>query len=189
MPTSDPFAPDSRFQAPGPKVAQDTDRTLPIRTPSGFVLENGARPGPLAELADRGELPADWYKRSLAAYLHGLGQTAEQCARGAGVSVRTFHRWKSDETWAVFRQCSEDLWLVDVLEAARLAVLRAIAEGDTGLAMKVLERKVPGLADRTAGSVPQGAGPSVGVFVGLPPADTGSRADGTLIELPAPEDR
>lgn len=173
---------------------QNSPDTLPgsttgsvVRTPSGFELQNGSRPHALSALSESGDLPRDWYKWSLGAYLIGLGHSQASAAKSVGVSERTLFRWTKDERWAVFRQCSEELWLVDVYEAARLAVMRKVAEGDTDLAMRILERKLPGLAPAVPGA--PGAPIQAGVVINLPPADQGSRAVETLIEIPPPEDR
>lgn len=158
-----------------------------ITTPTGFELQNGSRPHALSSLASAGDLPRDWFKWSLGAYLRSLGHSQGDAARAVGVGERTLRRWETDPRWAVFRQCSEELWLQDVYEVARLAVMRKIAEGDAELAMRILERKLPGLAPVAPGA--PGAPIQAGVVINLPAADQGSRADGTLIEIPPPSER
>ena len=163
---------------PGPRLGsvhqgQSVNRAQPFESDPGS--------GPLSDLVERGECPADWYKWSQAAYLRGLGWTWTALAKAVGVSERTVHRWKDDERWPVFVQHSEELWLSDVYQAARLRVLRALAT-DTPealrLAERILEGKLPGMAQANGnggGALP--AGVNVGVVVGLPAADQGSRGE------------
>jgi hypothetical protein len=130
---------------------------------------------------ERGEVPRDWYKWAQAAYLLSLTWSVKAAASAVGVGERTLWRWKADPRWDVFRQSAGELWALDVVEAARLAVLRALARDDATsvrLAERILADKLPGLAPQATGNgSPTAPGVSVGVVVGLPPQDTGSRGE------------
>ena len=148
-------------------------------------FESDPSSGPLAALVERGECPSDWYKWSQAAYLYQLWANSKKVARAVGVSERTLYNWRHDARWPVFMDHSEELWLSDVYQAARLRVLRALAE-DTPhsqrLAERILEGRLPGLSQQQSGngqSLPGGV--NVGVVVGLPAQDTGDRG-GVIVD-------
>jgi hypothetical protein len=88
-------------------------------------------------------------------------------------------RWKDDERWRVFERQAGELWLSDVYQAARLRVLRALGT-DTPESLKLSERilggELPGLS-HSESSNGDGVAPrvNVGVVVGLPAQDVGSR--------------
>jgi len=80
------------------------------------------------------------------AYLRTLGSTQEEAALAAGVDRRTVQRWEGSSWWPEVRREAADRWLSGVVGRARHALLRALAEPDGNLALKVLERTVPQLA-------------------------------------------
>ena len=80
------------------------------------------------------------------AYLRTLGSTQGEAALAAGVDRRTVQRWEGSSWWPEVRREAADRWLSGVVGRARHALLRALAEPDGNLALKVLERTVPQLA-------------------------------------------
>ena len=80
------------------------------------------------------------------AYLRTLGSTQEEAALAAGVDRRTVQRWEGSSWWPEVRREAADRWLSGVVGRARHALLRALAEPDGNLALKVLERTIPQLA-------------------------------------------
>ena len=80
------------------------------------------------------------------AYLRTLGSTQEEAALAAGVDRRTVQRWEGSSWWPEVLYEASNRWLSGVVGRARHALLRALAEPDGHLALKVLERTVPQLA-------------------------------------------
>ena len=80
------------------------------------------------------------------AYLRTLGSTQEEAALAAGVDRRTVQRWEGSAWWPEVLYEASNRWLSGVVGRARHALLRALAEPDGHLALKVLERTVPQLA-------------------------------------------
>lgn len=91
--------------------------------------------------------PTQWDKRVAAAYLRVLGATQIDAASGVGVCEKTIHNWEHHESWPEAREEARCRWLVDVVDAARMRLLKALKDlTDGALALKVLERMDPELA-------------------------------------------
>ncbi len=81
-----------------------------------------------------------WPKRVAAAYLRMMGASQELAAKSVGRSERTIRLWESEPTWSQAREEARDLWVGDLEDSSRKAVLECIRGGDGDLALKVLER-------------------------------------------------
>ena len=81
-----------------------------------------------------------WMKRVSAAYLRMLGATQIDAAKAVGRNARTIREWEAHETWPAAREAARRLWLVDLSDASRHALLQTIRGGNGDLALKVLER-------------------------------------------------
>ena len=101
---------------------------------------------PMSQSADPVRGPRDRETALSVAYLRRLGSTQEEAALAAGVDRRTVQRWEGSTWWPEVMQAACDRWLKGVVGLARHAQMKALAEPDGNLALKVLERTVPQLA-------------------------------------------
>ena len=101
---------------------------------------------PMSQSADPVRGPRDREAALSVAYLRTLGSTQEEAALAAGVDRRTVQRWEGSSWWPEVLYEASNRWLSGVVGRARHALLRALAEPDGHLALKVLERTVPQLA-------------------------------------------
>lgn len=94
------------------------------------------------------DLPPNWHKWLMAAYMRQLGATQEEAASAAGVCERTIRNWEARaDLWDLAVQQSRKLWANEVTAAARARVLAAIrSEQDTDTARWWLERTDEDLA-------------------------------------------
>ena len=101
---------------------------------------------PMSQSTDPVSGPRDRETALSVAYLRTLGSTQEEAALAAGVDRRTVQRWEGSSWWPEVLYEASNRWLSGVVGRARHALLRALAEPDGHLALKVLERTVPQLA-------------------------------------------
>ena len=67
----------------------------------------------------------------------------------AAATFTTRRRWEGEPTWPEAREQARRLWVDEVADASRLAVLNAVNEGNADLAFRILERIEPALAPST----------------------------------------
>jgi len=94
------------------------------------------------------ELPGNWPKWLMAAYIRHMGGSQEQAAAAAGVCARTVRTWENEkpDLWKRAREEARQLWASDMDGAARARVLTAVRdEDDTQTAKWWLERTDSGL--------------------------------------------
>ncbi len=88
-----------------------------------------------------------WEKRVLYAYLRMMGQTQTDAGYAVGRALRTVQEWEQDRaTYTQAREEARQRWLLDIQDASRVTLLKAIRDGNGYLAMQVLERTDDDLA-------------------------------------------
>lgn len=90
--------------------------------------------------------PAHWDKRVSAAYLRILGATQADAAKAVARSVRAIRLWEAHDSWPAAQAEARARWLVDLSDASRNALVKAIRAGDAASARWVLERTEPALS-------------------------------------------
>ena len=85
--------------------------------------------------------PRHWEKRVLAAYLRMMGATQIDAGSAVGRSERTMQDWEAQQdTWTMAREEARQRWLGELTDAARVALLSTLKQGNGWLALQVLER-------------------------------------------------
>lgn len=133
------------------------------------------------------DLPPQWEKWLIGAYLRGCGWSQAAAAKAVRCGERTLRAWEKDPRWPQMRLHAAEIWMMDVVELARLQVAKAIAGGDTDLAVRMLESAGNMQKSAPQQEAQQGA-PSTVVQVGvqLPPQDRGELGEARVLELKPP---
>lgn len=111
------------------------------------------------------QLPTNWPRWLMAAYIRSMGASQKKAATAAGVSERTVRTWENEkpELWKRAREEARELWASDMDGAARARVLTAVRdEDDTQTAKWWLERMDPGLRQAKLEELTAGKGSGTG---------------------------
>lgn len=93
-----------------------------------------------------------------AAYLRMMGATQREAGRSVGASEETVRKWEKHPAWPRARERAKSLWMSDVEDASRSAVLKSVRGGNADLGLSLLERLDPRLAPPTRQMEVQHAG-------------------------------
>jgi len=90
--------------------------------------------------------PQDWDKALAAAFFWQIAGELKATAKAVGISESTMQRWVRSPWWG--RACAESRpdWFSHLTAESRRTVVKAIQEGDSDLALRILERTDPQLA-------------------------------------------